>query len=91
MRTVNPPANPAQARHRAMVGAVGLGLVLLLIALASIVLRSVTREVPVMAPGGAKPDIVANMALGNEVAADTAPLSDMGVTPGVKNESAARR
>lgn len=68
----------------------GLGIVILLIALASLVLRAVTREEPVTAPGGAKPDIVANMAGGNEVAADTAPLSDMGIQPGVKNETATR-
>ena len=43
-----------------------------------------------MAPGGAKPDIVANITVGNEVVADSAPLSDMGITPGVKNETAAK-
>ena len=73
-----------------MVGAVGVGIVILLIALASLVLRAVTRERPAMAPGGARPDIVANMAGGNEVAAESAPLSDMGIQPGVKNETAAR-
>lgn len=90
MRPLPSPASPVQARHRAIVGAVGLGIVILLIALASLVLRAVTRERAATAPGGARADIVANMASGNEIAADTAPLSDMGIQPGVKNESVAR-
>ncbi|WP_425228271.1 hypothetical protein [Sphingomonas sp.] len=91
MATASPQTNASQASHRARVGAIGLGLVLLLIALASLVLRQVSHERPATAPGGAKPDIVANMAGGNEAAAETGPLSDMGVAPGVKNESAAAR
>ena len=70
------------------VGAIGLALVVLLIALASAVLGSASRARPVTAPGGAKADIVANMALGNEQAS-TEPLAEMGVSPAGANESAA--
>lgn len=72
------------------VGTIGLAGVVVLIALASAVLGSASRERPVDAPGGARQDIVANMALGNDLAASE-PLADMGVSPGVQNESAATR
>jgi hypothetical protein len=76
-----------QTSQRVKVGAIGLAVVVLLIALASAVLGSASRERAATAPGGAKPDIVANMALGNE-AGSSEPLADMGVTPGVHNGSA---
>lgn len=81
---------PSHSSHRARVGAVGLAVVVLLIAVASAILGAVTREHPVAAPGGARPEIVANMAGGNEVAGSAA-LSDMGVAPGVTNTVAPPR
>lgn len=66
-------------------------VMVVLIVLAGAIFRSVTRERPATAPGGARPDIVANMAVGNEADAAAAGLPQMGVTPGVKNESAAAR
>ena len=79
-----------QTSQRVKVGAIGLAVVVVLIALASAILGSVSRERPATAPGGAKPDIVANMALTND-AAQTEALAEMGVSPGVKNESAPAR
>ncbi|MDB5696776.1 MAG: hypothetical protein JWN21_2319 [Sphingomonas bacterium] len=81
-------ASSPQTSQRVKVGAIGLAVVVLLIALASAVLGSASRERPVSAPGGAKADMVANMALGND-AASSEPLADMGVSPGGQNESAA--
>jgi hypothetical protein len=79
-------ASSPQTSQRVRVGVIGLAVVVLLIALASAVLGSASREKAATAPGGAKPDIVANMALGN--AGDSSePLADMGVSPGVQNGS----
>lgn len=82
LRTV-PPSHSSQ---RVKVGAIGLGIVVLLIAVAAAVLGAVTRERPVTVPGGAKPEIVANMA-GTNTASPSAALSDMGVAPGVGNSA----
>ena len=83
-------ASSPQTSQRVKVGAIGLVVVILLIALASAILGSASRDRPIEAGGGAKPDIVANMALGNEQAASTEPLADMGVSPGGQNESDAQ-
>lgn len=79
-----------QTRQRAKVGAIGLTLVLLLIAAASAINGTASRERPVAAPGGAKADIVANMALGNgsDLSVESA---DMGISPGPQNATAAAR
>lgn len=79
-----------QTRQRAKVGAIGLALVLLLIAVASAINGTASREKPIAAPGGAKADIVANMALGNTGAAASEPL-DMGISPGPQNTAAPAR
>ena len=85
MRTVS----PSHTSQRVKVGAIGLGVVVLLIAVAATILGAVTRERPMTAPGGAKPEIVANMSGGN-IAAPTGLVTDMGVAPGVGNSTAAR-
>lgn len=77
--------------QRVRVGAIGLVFVVLLIALASAILGSVARDRPVVAPGGAKPDIVANMALGNGQVATAEPLADMGSSPTVANGTGSTR
>jgi hypothetical protein len=83
-------ASSPQTSQRVKVGAIGLAIVVLLIVLASAIPGLITRERPAVAPGGAKPDIVANMAAGND-AASTEALSDMGVSPGVQNETTTTR
>ena len=84
-------ADPSpQTSQRAKVGAIGLALVVLLIVLASAILGSASRERPTATPGGAKPDIVANMALGNGGDGLAEPM-DMGVSPGPQNDSAPAR
>ena len=85
LRTVS----PSHGNQRVKVGAIGLVSVVVLIAIAAAIFGAVARERPVTVPGGAKQEIVANMAGANEAAASTA-LSDMGVAPGVGNVAAAR-
>ena len=75
----------AQRHHigqRVKVGAIGLAIVVLLIVIAGAILGAVTRERPVV--GGARPEVVANMAVVN-ADAGTEPLADMGVTPATGN------
>lgn len=83
MRTVS----PSHTGQRVKVGAIGLAAVVLLIVVAAAIFGAVARERPATAPGGAKPEIVANMTGGNEAAVSAA-LSDMGVAPGVGNTAA---
>ena len=74
--------SPPQTSQRVRVGVIGLAVVVLLIALASAILGSANHERPVVAPGGAKPDLVANMALGNDAALAAEPLADLGASNG---------
>ena len=76
-----------QTSQRARVGAIGLAIVVLLIVLASALMGSASRQRTGAAPGGAKPDIVANIALGNLGAAES--TTDMAISPGPQNGSAA--
>ena len=55
-----------QSMQRVRVGMIGLAIVVLLIALASAVMRSATREVPVAAAGTVPPTVY-RMAPGNPV------------------------
>lgn len=68
------------------VGITGLAAVILLIGLASAIMRTATRETPIGAAGAAKAEVVANMADGNS--ADDAsgePLAELGVSPSTGN------
>lgn len=82
-------ATPPQIGQRVRVGVIGLVAVVMLIALASAILGSVTRERTITTAGGAKPDTVANMALDNG-ADDAEPLADMGISPATENRTAAK-
>ena len=83
-------ATPSHTGQRVKVGAIGLGAVVLLIVLAAAIFGAVARERPMAAPGGAKPEIVANMAGANKAGAGAA-VGDMGVAPGIGNTAAAAR
>lgn len=72
-----------QALQRVKVGAIGLAAVVLLIALASAIIGSATRERPV--GGAAQANIVAEIAQTNTEAPDGEPLAEMGVAPGAGN------
>ncbi|MES2755617.1 MAG: hypothetical protein V4659_13255 [Pseudomonadota bacterium] len=82
----NPAANPQrqQTMQRLKVGLTGLGLVLLLIGLASAVFNSVNRERPVAAIGGAQPATVEAITGDNATMpakAASEPLAELGVAP----------
>lgn len=81
--------DPAQYVQRVKVGMTGLALVLLLIGLASAVFSSASREAPIVAAGTAKPDVVANITMGNaaEAARPKEPLAELGVAPSAATES----
>jgi hypothetical protein len=92
-RLYSPGQMTASQRHhigqRVRVGAIGLAIVVVMIVLAGAILGAVSRERPITAAGGAKPDTVANMALANS-GEGAEPLADMGVTPATINVAAAQ-
>ena len=86
MKTVH---EPGQSMQRVRVGVTGLAIVLLLIGLASAILRSVNHERPVALPGASKADVVANIAAVNETDPAGEPLAEIGVAPAGQGNSAA--
>lgn len=79
-----------QSMQRVTVGMTGLAVVLLLIGLASAIFTSASREPPVTAVGAAKPDVVANLTIGNSAVAEPPvkePLAEIGVTPSTATEA----
>ena len=70
--------------QRARVGLIGLAAVILLIGLASIVMRAVSRERPVTVAGAVSPSTAAPAELANS----SEPLADLGVTAGSGNAAA---
>ena len=85
-----------QTMQRIKVGVIGLVAVVLLIAVASAILGSATRERPIAAAGSAQADVVANIAMTNSGAAAAAagasgePLAELGVAPSTSNSQAPR-
>jgi len=84
-----------QTMQRIKVGVIGLVAVVLLIAVASAILGSATRERPIAAAGSAQADVVANIAMTNAGAAAAAgasgePLAELGVAPSTSNSQAPR-
>ncbi|WP_260598349.1 hypothetical protein [Sphingomonas endolithica] len=82
------PQDQTQRTQRVKVGMIGLAAVLLLIGLAAAIFSTASRERAV--PGGARADIVANMAIGNDMANagdGSEPLADLGVTPSTAVET----
>jgi hypothetical protein len=66
---------------------IGLAAVLLLIGLAAAIFSTANRERGVL--GGANPDVVANLTIGNEatgVGDGSEPLADLGLTPSTATE-----
>lgn len=82
--------------QRIKVGVIGLVAVVLLIAVASAILGSATREQPIATAGSAQADVVANIAMTNAGAAAAAsdasgePLAELGVAPSTANTQAAK-
>lgn len=78
----------SQTIQRARVGLIGLAAVIMLIGIASAIMRAVTRERPVAAAGAAQPEVVANMLIANAAEAGGEPLADLGVTASASNTAA---
>lgn len=76
--------DPSQTIQRVKVGTIGLVAVVLLIAVASAIIGSATRERPIASAGGAQANLVANIASvdGN---ASGEPLAELGVAPSATN------
>ena len=88
MKSSNPAHDTAQTTQRVRVGMIGLAAVLLLIGLAAAIFSTASRERAVS--GGARADIVANLTMGNGMAAlgdGNEPLADLGVTPSTATEN----
>ncbi len=72
----------SQGIQRAKVGMIGLAVVVLLIGLASAIMRTATREAPIAVAGASKADVVANITNSASAAADAGePLAELGVAP----------
>ena len=74
-----------QSMQRVKVGLFGLAVVILLISFASAIMRTATRETPVVAVGAPKADVVANMVLANAQVDAGEPLAELGIAPATGN------
>jgi hypothetical protein len=82
----------SQALQRVKVGLTGLAAVILLIAMASAIMRTVTREAPMAGTGAAKVVADANTADTNSSDDSTGePLAELGVAPSSSNAAQAAR
>ena len=77
-----------QSMQRVRVGLIGLAIVVLLIALASAMMRSASREAPVAVAGAPRVDPIANMATSNQQEPGE-PLAELGVAPATGNVQSA--
>jgi len=82
--------DPIQTTQRVKVGLIGLATVVLLIAIASAIIGSATRERPMDTAGSAKADVVANMTVTNGSASGGEPLAELAVAPSAGNQVAAK-
>lgn len=88
MKTVRTPSPVLQ---RVKVGLIGLAAVVLLIVVASAIIRNASREQPIDTAGSAQPNVVANMAVVKDDAHSTAePMAELGVAPPTTNTVAAK-
>ena len=78
-----------QVVQRVKVGVTGLAVVLLLIVLASVLVRSVGHERAGAVPGAARADLAANLATPNSAEAASEPLAEIGVAPSGQGNAAA--
>ena len=84
--------DPLQTAQRVKVGMIGLAVVVLLIAVASAIIGSATRERPIATAGSAQADVVANIAeSANAADASTGPFADLGIAPSTGNSQAKAR
>ena len=85
---MKPVHEPGQSIQRVKVAMTGLAIVLLLIGLASAILRSVSHELPVASPGASRTEVVANIAATNTADPAGEPLAEIGVAPAGQGNAA---
>lgn len=78
----------SQSGQRVKVGMIGLAVVVLLIGLASAVMRTASREAPIAVVGAPKADVVANMTNSSVQQEVGEPLAELGVSPATGNAQA---
>lgn len=78
----------AQVVQRVKVGVTGLAAVLLLIVLASVLVRSAGHERADFLPGASRADLAANLAQANAADAASEPLAEIGVAPSAAGNDA---
>ncbi len=82
------PREHSQAIQRVKVGMIGLAAVVVLIGVASAIMRTATREAPIAAIGASKAEVVANMTNASAQQDVGEPLAELGVVPVVGNGQA---
>lgn len=82
------PREHVQAAQRVRVGIIGLAIVILLIGVASAIMRTASREAPIATIGAPKADVVANLAVANLQQDAGEPLAELGVAPVTANQQA---
>lgn len=80
---MNGKPDPSQTAQRVKVGIIGLAAVILLIALASVIIGSATRERPVT--GSAQVNVMAEIVNNGAMDSSGEPLAEMGVAPSASN------
>ena len=78
----------SQAGQRVKVGMIGLAVVVLLIGLASAIMRTASREAPITTIGAPKADVVATMTNSATTPEVGEPLAELGVAPVAGNVQA---
>lgn len=81
--------SPPSTLQRVKVGLIGLAAIVVLIVIASAIIRGAGRERPIETAGAAQPDVVANMAVANAAAQSTEPMAELGVAPPTTNTAVA--
>jgi hypothetical protein len=85
MKTVRAPSPASQ---RVKVGLLGLAAIVLLIAIASAIIGTASREQPIDTVGAAQPEVVANLATVNAATPSAEPMAELGVAPPTTNATA---
>lgn len=65
---------------------IGLAIVVLLIGVASAIMRTASREPPIATVGAPKADVVANLAVANQQQDVGEPLAELGAAPMTANQ-----
>ncbi|MDQ2892913.1 MAG: hypothetical protein M3R64_07480 [Pseudomonadota bacterium] len=84
----SPTTTASSTSQRVKVGLIGLAAIILLIAVASAVIGTASRERPIDTAGAAQPAVVADMAVINAATPSAEPMAELGVAPPTTNAAA---